>query len=120
LWTPTLTTMASGFTDEVASVIRGLLAENSISGARLAAALDRAPSYVSERQNGQRSWTMADLDVIAEMLDVDPMLLLAEVSRRSRLARDARDASLLSKAAGRPAAPGRRASSTPRRKRRSA
>ncbi len=112
--------MASGFTGEVASVVRGLLAEHQISGARLAEALDRAPSYVSERQTGHRAWTVADLEVIAGLLDVDPMLFLAEVSRRSRLSRDARDASLLSSPGGSPAAPGRRASSTPRRKRRSA
>ncbi len=112
--------MASGFTGEVASVVRGLLAEHQISGARLAEALDRAPSYVSERQTGHRAWTVADLEVIADLLDVDPMVLLAEVSRRSRLARDARDASLLSKPAARPKPPSRRAPAAPRRKRRSA
>ncbi len=111
--------MGSAFTIEVASVIRGLLAENNISGARLAQALDRAPSYVSERQTGHRSWTMTDLDVIAELLNVEPMTLLAEVSRRARLAKDARDAALLSKPRARPKAPPDPATA-PRRKRRSA
>lgn len=110
--------MGSGFTEEVASVIRGLLAENNISGARLAEALDRAPSYVSERQTGHRSWTMSDLDVIAEMLNVEPMTLLAEVSRRSRLARDARDAAVLGKPGTRPPAPRQRTPSTPSRAKR--
>ncbi|MFN8191297.1 MAG: hypothetical protein U0R78_12835 [Nocardioidaceae bacterium] len=111
--------MESEFTGEVARVIRGLLAENNISGARLAEALNRAPSYVSERQTGQRAWTMTDLDVIADLLRVEPMILLDEVSRRARVARDARDAALLAK-------PRRRAESpppavtAPRRKRRTA
>jgi hypothetical protein len=87
--------MESGFPAEVAGVIRGMLAENNISGAQLAAALGRAPSYVSERQTGHRAWTMTDLDVIADLLGVEPMSLLAEVSRRARLAKDARDAALL-------------------------
>jgi hypothetical protein len=111
--------MESEFTSEVARVIRGLLAENNISGARLAEALDRAPSYVSERQTGQRAWTMTDLDVIAELLRVEPMILLDEVSRRARVARDARDAALLAKPRRR-AEPPPPAVTTPRRKRRTA
>lgn len=97
-----MTRVTSRFTREVASVVRGLLAEHQISGARLAEALERAPSYVSERQTGHRAWTVADLEVIAELLDVDPMVLLNEVSRRSRLARDARDAAVLGKPGGQP------------------
>ncbi|MFN8193449.1 MAG: hypothetical protein U0R80_04105 [Nocardioidaceae bacterium] len=112
--------MVSRFPSEVASVIRGLLAEHNVSGARLAEALDRAPSYVSERQTGQRSWTMSDLDVIAELLEIEPTILLAEVSRRARLAKDARDASLLGKPRSRPRAPEPREVPQPRRKRRSA
>lgn len=111
--------MESEFTSEVARVIRGLLAENNISGARLAEALDRAPSYVSERQTGQRAWTMTDLDVIADLLRVEPMILLDEVSRRARVARDARDASLLAKPRRR-AEPPPPAATAPRRKRRTA
>jgi hypothetical protein len=110
--------MGSEFTVEVASVVRGLLAENNISGARLAEALHRAPSYVSERQTGHRSWTMTDLDVIAALLNVEPMTLLGEVSRRARLARDARDAVLLGKSP--PSAPRDATPPTPRRKRRTA
>jgi hypothetical protein len=111
--------MESEFTGEVARVIRGLLAENNISGARLAEALNRAPSYVSERQTGQRAWTMTDLDVIADLLRVEPMILLDEVSRRARVARDARDASLLAKPRRR-AEPPPPAATAPRRKRRTA
>lgn len=112
--------MRSEFTGEVARVIRGLLAENDISGARLAEALHRAPSYVSERQTGQRAWTMTDLDVIADLLQVEPMVLLDEVSRRARVARDARDAALLSRPRRRVEEPPPDAVSTPRRKRRTA
>jgi hypothetical protein len=113
--------MVSGFPSEVASVIRGLLAERNVSGARLAEALHRAPSYVSERQTGQRSWTMADLEVIAELLDLEPTVLLAEVSRRARLAKDARDAAILGRPRPRPErSPDRTAAQQPRRKRRSA
>jgi hypothetical protein len=113
--------MERGLPVEVACVVRGMLAENNISGARLAEELHRAPSYVSERQTGQRAWTMTDLDVIAHLLGVEPMTLLAEVSRRARLARDARDAAVLGSSSPEPRPePHEDAPPTRRRKRRTA
>jgi hypothetical protein len=66
---------------------------------------------------------MSDLDVIAGLLGVEPMTLLAEVSRRARLAKDARDAAVLSSPSARRVEPEQdreEAPPTKRRKRRTA
>lgn len=74
------------FAEKMASVIRGMLAEQNVSQAALAARLHRTQSYVSERETARRYWTTADLDVIADVVGLSPADLLVEVVRRIKAA----------------------------------
>lgn len=68
------------FAKRIAQVIKEDLDAAGISGSRLAGRLDRAQSYASNRINGRVAWTIDEIDIIADMLNVDALDLM----RRAR------------------------------------
>ena len=50
-----------------------------ITGQRIAGALNRRDAYVSERKHGNSSWTVDDVDVIAELMGTTGIELIADV-----------------------------------------
>ena len=61
-----------GFAGLFARVIKEATEEAGLSGSEVARRLGRAQSYASLRLNGRKSWTLDELDAIAEMLGVTP------------------------------------------------
>lgn len=59
------------FATAIAAAVRSVVAGKGISGSQLARHLNRAQSYASYRLNGRKSWTMEEVDQIAEILDIE-------------------------------------------------
>lgn len=86
------------FTQRVARVVRGVLAEHGVTGTQVGAALSRSSGYVSERQTGLAAWTIADLEMIGKLLGMtgpELLLLIVERERGQRAPVDAEMAALL-------------------------
>jgi transcriptional regulator with XRE-family HTH domain len=85
----------SEFSREFARRLNGLIGESSkkVTGQQIAKALNRNDGYVSERKNGKRSWTIDDIDGIAELLDLTGIDALAIIVERIE---DQREGALVS------------------------
>lgn len=59
------------FAEAIASAVRSVVAGKGVTGSQLARHLNRAQSYASYRLNGKKSWTMDEVDQIAEYLGVE-------------------------------------------------
>ena len=72
------------FSRDFARKLNGVIgeAEKPPTGRDLARALSRNDGYVSERRNGKRSWSVDDVDVIAEALGLDGLDLMLTVLGR--------------------------------------
>lgn len=57
-----------GLTSLFARAIKEATEDAGLSGSEVARRLGRAQSYVSLRMNGRKSWTLDELEAIAEML----------------------------------------------------
>lgn len=68
-----------GFASLFARVIKEATEDAGLSGSEVARRLGRAQSYVSVRLNGRKSWTLDELDDIAEMLGIAPGDLIDRV-----------------------------------------
>ena len=74
----------AAFSREFARKLNGVVSEHEQppTGRDLARALSRNDGYVSERKNGKRSWSVDDIDVIADQLGVDGLDLMLTVLGR--------------------------------------
>lgn len=59
------------FAAAIAAAVRSVVAGKGISGSQLARHLNRAQSYASYRLNGKKSWTMEEVDQIADYLSIE-------------------------------------------------
>ena len=57
--------------EQVAEEVRALLARKMLTGADVAAALERSPMYVSRRIRGEVAFDLDDIQKIAKVLDVE-------------------------------------------------
>lgn len=73
----------TNFSQQVADVVRGMLAERDINQEDVAKELSRAQSYVSVRFRGKKAWNMLELDGIASLLGITPLELLREITARA-------------------------------------
>lgn len=80
------------FSEQLASVVRGMLAEHDVSQEDAAASMGRAQSYVSVRVRGQKPWNTADLDALARLMGMTPAELLREIVTRAERDRRQGDA----------------------------
>lgn len=58
----------SPFTQDLARVIRGRMAESGVTQTKMATLLGRSQAYVSERVNGLDAWNVNELSIIAPKL----------------------------------------------------
>jgi transcriptional regulator with XRE-family HTH domain len=77
--------------DTVTAVVDNERRRRGLNRVQLAAVLGVNTVWVSRKLNGDRAWTMADLDLVSERLEVPLPVLLMEpvevVTLRSRLGR---------------------------------
>lgn len=59
------------FATAIAAAVRSVVAGKGMSGSELAKHLNRAQSYASYRLNGKKSWTLEEVDQIAEVLSIE-------------------------------------------------
>ncbi|MBN9176073.1 MAG: hypothetical protein J0I43_01705 [Microbacterium sp.] len=74
-----------------AAEYKGFMKAHSVSGAQIAAVLDRGEGYVSERVNGKRALDTNDVDALASLVpEWDGLTLMLELSRRAESRRTPR------------------------------
>lgn len=73
----------SEFAAEVASKVRGLIAESEgVTQEKIALAIGKSQGYVSPRINGKEAWNTRELDILAALLGMSGIELIQEVMKR--------------------------------------
>lgn len=78
------TSETSGLQEQVASEIRAYLARRRISASRAAEALGWSQAYISRRISGVTAFDVADLEALAELLDVPVTAFFDSHDQRKR------------------------------------
>lgn len=73
---------AVDFADVLDQILNSRPRGSRPTGQQIANALRRSDTYVSDRRNGKASWTVDDIDVIAELLEVDGLTLMSNILER--------------------------------------
>jgi transcriptional regulator with XRE-family HTH domain len=75
------------FARAVSHEVRHLLTDRRVSGAQMAAMINRSQSYVSKRLRAEASFTANDVETICRALNMDLLELLTAAVRRARSGR---------------------------------
>ena len=70
------------FSRAVSAEVKGLMASKGITQRQFADAIGRNQGYISERVNGLKAFSIDELDIFADLINVDSGALLTLVARR--------------------------------------
>lgn len=70
------------FSRAISAEVKGLMASKGITQKQFADAIGRNQGYISERVNGIKAFSIDELDIFADLINVDSATLLTLVARR--------------------------------------
>jgi predicted XRE-type DNA-binding protein len=72
----------TGVTQEIARILRGKLAEQQLNQTQAAAIIGRVQSYISDRLDGKKPFTVDELALLCFALEIKPSAVLQEAETR--------------------------------------